>query len=377
VFDYAIIGAGINGTALAWFLTRRGYKVALFDREGIAAGGSGAAGAFISPKISKSGPLKEISDAAFEFSLDFYRKHFPEYLREAPLLHLAKHDDDAARIRAFKRDTSLHVSEPSEAQRAILQSEARSAEGLYLQRSGLVDAQGVCRALCRDAAFFSEAVSTPEYYEELWHINDHQARHIIFAIGAYTPLLKLPYLKLRGVWGHRIDIRTTTQLPHHLHHYLSIAATQEGKTAIGATHNVHYHPETSTEPYDLEAGRAELLEKAAHTIALENVEITADYTGLRSGSNDYLPIIGPLVDADATLKALPDLLHGAHYTREAFRNYPHCSMINGTGGYGFVLAPYLAYQLSENLHSGMSIDSRLMCVRFFERWVKRGHSGKA
>ncbi len=377
MFDFAIIGAGINGSALAWFLTRQGYSVALFDREGIAAGGSGAAGAFISPKFSKSGPLKEISDAAFDFSLDFYERHFPEYLREAPLLHLAKHDDDAARIEAFKRDTPLHVSEPSEALRATLQSEARSAAGLYLQRSGLVDAQGVCRALCKDAHFFCEAVDSPEYREGLWQVNAHQARHIIFAIGAYTPLLKLSYLKLRGVWGHRIDITTTTQLPHHLHHYLSVAATQDGKTAIGATHNVHYHPETATEAYDLEAGRAELLEKAGHTIALENVEITADYTGLRSGSNDYLPIIGSLVDADATLQALPDLLHGAQYGREAFRYYPNCSMINGTGGYGFVLAPYLAYQLAQHLHSGMSIDSRLMSVRFFERWVKRGHSGKA
>ena len=39
VFDVAIIGAGINGCASAYFLAKAGLSVAIFDKEGIASGG--------------------------------------------------------------------------------------------------------------------------------------------------------------------------------------------------------------------------------------------------------------------------------------------------------------------------------------------------
>ena len=46
IYDTAIIGAGINGCSCAYFLREAGQNVVLIDREGIASGGSGAAGAF-------------------------------------------------------------------------------------------------------------------------------------------------------------------------------------------------------------------------------------------------------------------------------------------------------------------------------------------
>ncbi|MEA1920224.1 MAG: FAD-dependent oxidoreductase, partial [Campylobacterota bacterium] len=107
MFDVAIIGAGINGAALAYFLSQQGKKVAIFDGGGIASGGSGAAGAFISPKIAKGGDLKAISDEAFDFSLDFYKQNFTEYITIAPLLHLSKHIDENDKVRHFKEHTSL------------------------------------------------------------------------------------------------------------------------------------------------------------------------------------------------------------------------------------------------------------------------------
>ena len=80
VYDVAVIGAGINGCSVAYFLAKSGKRVALFDKEGIAAGGSGAAGAFISPKFSKGGELKELMEKSYLFSLDFYSQNFPSYV---------------------------------------------------------------------------------------------------------------------------------------------------------------------------------------------------------------------------------------------------------------------------------------------------------
>ncbi len=371
MFDYAIIGAGINGCALAHFLTQAGKSVALFDRGGIASGGSGAAGAFVSPKISKSGLLKELHDAAFAFSMDFYQNHFPECIKTAPLLHLAKHRDENEKVAYFKAHTPLHVSEPDEALMAMLRPTCKDYEALYLDRSGVVDAKDVCKALSKEATFFQKEVRNLTCNDGKWSVEGLTCKHVVLATGAYESVLKLPYIKLRGVWGHRIDIATRTDIACNIHQQVSIAATCKGKTAIGATHNVHYHPQKNMEPYDIEAGRAELLEKANMTLALEAVEVLADYTGLRSGSNDYVPLLGSLVDDKATLQKLPNLVKGEPYPREAYAYHPHLSIINGTGGYGFVFGPWLAHCLAENLLHVTPIDARLDSTRFFDRHNKK------
>lgn len=374
MFDIAIIGAGINGCALAYFLTQAGKRVIVFDGGGIASGGSGAAGAFISPKIAKGGDLKAISDEAFSFSLDFYNQHFPQHITNAPLLHLSKHLDENEKVRHFKAHTSLHVSDPSEEQLERLDVTCKDFEGLYLEQSAVVDAKAMCEALIGDTTFINTNVTSLTCKEDYYDVLSYQARQVIFATGAYKKVLDLPYIAHRGVWGHRIDIATSTQIPFNIHQYVSISASHEGKAAIGATHNVHYHPQKNTQPYDIQAGREELLTKATMTIALEDVTVLRDYTGLRSGSNDYLPLIGPLVDAKTTLAKLPNLMQGSSYQRGEFVYYPNAYMINGTGGYGFVLAPYLARALSRYICDNIELDTRLNPTRFFERWVKKSLS---
>ena len=371
LFDVAIIGAGINGASMAYELTCHGKKVALFDMNGVASGGSGAAGAFISPKFTRKGELQELLEEAFTYSLAFYTKNFPHLLRRAPLLHIAKDEKDAENIRYFKEQTSLTMLETPKELLENLTREAKEMESVCIE-GGIVDAAATCHALAKNAQFYKEKITSLYFDDGMWILNDtYSAKHVVLATGAYEPLLDEPYKDVRGIWGHRIDVATPTCHEFSLHQFVSIAPSREGVIAIGATHNVHYHPQKNSEPYDYEAGRSELLAKASKTLQLEDVEVLKDYVGLRSGSTDYLPLLGDVVIAKETLKLPPKELMVKKPDFKAFTYYPNLSMINGNGGYGFVLAPYLAKIVKDKILHDKEIPLRMQSARSFVRWAKR------
>lgn len=361
MYDIAIIGAGINGCSIAHEFKNDKKSVLILDKEGIAAGGSGAAGAFISPKFSKAGELKELLDVAFKYSFDFYKDNFNHIFTQAQLLHLAQDESAAQILHTYKEQTDLELLEVA--------GEQREYVSIY---AGIVDAAQMCEAMAKFAKFVKEEVDSLVYEDGHWIINEtYSAKEVVLATGAYASLIKEPYIQLRGVWGHRIDIKTTTTNPYSVHQFVSISPSSNGTLAIGATHNVHYHPETSLEPYDLESGREELLEKASRTMNLENIEVIKDYTGLRSGSFDYMPMLGSLVLSKETLQNKNIRFKVKHADYEEYDYYPNLYMINGSGGYGFVLAPYLAKILKAHIVSGKKISDRLSPARFFARWAKK------
>lgn len=338
-YDVIIVGAGINGCTAAYYLSQAGLNVALVDKTGIAAGGSGAAGAFISPKFHKQGPLKELMDVAYVEAMTFYSTVLASQTLLKPLFHISQDD---------------------------------SEEPIYLEHSAIVDARSACESLAHGIDFYLLDVQSPTYHDNQWHCGDLQSTYLVLTIGAYPKILPIDYVGLRGIWGHRIDVTTSTDVPHIYHQFVSISPTlKEGVVAIGATHDVHYSPFDSSATYDIESGRTLLLENAAKTLKLNNIKILKDYMGLRSGSNDYMPMLGSLVDAEATLALHPHLQHGKAVDPKEFVYYPKAIMINGSGGYGFVLAPYLAKRLKEYLVDEIAMDETLSPSRYFPRWAKR------
>jgi len=362
LYDVAVIGAGINGCSVAYELVSQGKKVVVFDMEGVASGGSGAAGAFISPKFSKAGELKEIIHDAFVYSMKFYEKNFPHLFTKVPLIHIAQDEKNDEILKYYKQNTPLKLHKVKES----FNNETVSID------AGIVNAQAMCNAMCKSAKFVKSKVNSLMYDDGMWIIDDvYSAKTVVMATGAYEQVIKEPYIQLRGIWGHRIDVKTTTENKNSIHQFVSISPSYDGVLAIGATHNVHYHPQTSEEPYDIEQGRAELLDKASKTINLENVEVIGDYMGLRSGSFDYMPLLGSLVISKETLAGGDINFKTKKPNYEEYTYYPNLYIINGNGGYGFVLAPYLARILSQNILAGKKISDRISPARFFARWAKK------
>ncbi len=365
MYDIAIVGAGINGCLVAYQLSTLAQNVIVFDKEGIAAGGSGAAGAFLSPKFAKNGELKELLNSSLDIALDFYTTHFPQHIERYNLLHIAKDEKDADHLLFCKEHDSLELLDNPPF--------TPEDEYIYTPKSAIVDAQSMCEALLEGIEYKTESIDTLEYVQDCWILNKHyKAKKVIFATGAYQHnFYEQPYKNIRGIWGHRIDVSTSTKNDISIHQFVSISPTKGNKLSIGATHNVHYHPQTSKEAYDYDAGRLELLEKANRTLQLEDVKVLKDYVGLRSGSVDYMPLVGRIVDVKGSLEKLTRReLEQKHPDFSKLVYHDNMFMINGSAGYGYVLAPYLAQTLAKAIVDNGEISAELLPARFFYRWAK-------
>jgi len=361
MYDVVIIGAGINGCSLAYKLHNLNQKVLVIEQEEIASGGSGAAGAFINPKISKSGELKELIEKSYLYAMSFYKENFPQHTNLAPLLHISKYEDENEKIEYFKEHTNLKTSKVPQETLNHLKDSVKEFACVYLEDNAIVEAKDICIEMLKDIDFKKLHVET---LQDL-HVENIKAKNIVLCTGAYDEIVKEPYIKLRRIFGQRCDVESSTFMEATIHHELSVSATKKnGRISLGASHYLNQD--------DLplkEQGALNLIEIAKNSLVLENIKIHSSYCGMRSGSNDYLPILGQLVDAKKSLKADSSALKG---NKKASLEYiPNLYMINGVGGYGFVLAPYLAELMSEFLVNEKELPQFLEPKRFYYRWAKK------
>jgi len=363
IFDYAIIGAGISGSTLAHFLSVAGKRVALIDKAGIAGGASGAAGAFLAPKVAKGGYLLELVNKSFIYSLDFYEKFAPELLTKHGLLHSASQDFEKSRFTHFAQKNSDLLSEPKLF--AELKEEFYK-EALFFNDGALLESKELCEKLSSSATFIDEEIKEFSF-DGHWLLNKHlKAKAVIVATG-YESILNEEAIKIRPILGQRCDVISSTKVPYNLHSGVSVSSTKKnGEITIGATHHREY-----TEVKATKEDNIELLSSASKLVDLQDVEVKKSFVGVRAGSFDYLPLLGKVVDSSKTLLEYPSLLDNYKAKVDELIYYPNLYMVNGVGGRGFVLAPYLAKVLSEHLLHNSNLDKELLPTRFFYRWCKK------
>jgi tRNA 5-methylaminomethyl-2-thiouridine biosynthesis bifunctional protein len=80
-------------------------------------------------------------------------------------------------------------------------------------------------AMAEGIDFYPIKVEKLIHNEGFVAVGELRAKHLVLAIGAYPKLLPIDYVGLRGIWGHRIDIETSTHIPCILHHHVSISPT--------------------------------------------------------------------------------------------------------------------------------------------------------
>jgi len=371
-YDTIVVGAGIAGCCSAYMLQEKGQKVLLVDRSTVAAsGGSGAAGAFVSPKIGKGSALQTLTNEAFMFAKDFYSKNFPKDFYQTGVIRIPKDEDDANKFSVYEEFNSSQYSWVSKEKLEQI-GVNNSKDSFLFEDAGVCDAPKMCESILSKIAFKQFEVDSINQYNETWILANSKgetisSKNIILATGYENNIFEMKYMGIRGTWGSRGDYYSKLNLTVSMHKSISISANIDGLVKIGATHNKSKTPCKVCNGNPLEG----LFSTATQMVDTSDFKIKEIFCGMRSGSKDYFPLVGKVIDVEFMLKTYPNLLKGAKPPLEHIKNIYIC---NGLGGRGFVFAPLMAKLLAEHIVDKEPIDIRVDPDRLFLKWCRK-HRG--
>lgn len=376
-YDYIIIGAGIAGCSLSYFLKKESKSVLLIDKnKDVAFGASGAAGAFLSPLLGKSNNFKTLVTEALKFSTNIYKKEFSQFLDNCGTCRIPKNRDEDNKFQSYIPFMDFEFE--------------KFEDGYFFKVGSTIKPYEICKALSSDVEkFFDYEVYKIEQKDDFWIINNEiKANKLFLATGADISLISEPYFDIRAVWGQKIDVKTSTKVEINYHKECSLSKSNNGIVSIGATHN-RFSEDMSDSSYNLKLKNIneinhnektlqimkndtkELLEKANSIKKLEDVEVLDVKIGARASSVDYFAMVGLLVDSKKSFEKYPHIKNGTHIKNENLEVIKNLYTLNGVGGRGFVLSLYLAHNLVESILRYKKLDDNITNYRLFSRWAKR------
>lgn len=382
-YDYIIIGAGIAGCSIAHFLSKYSKSILLIDRNcDLAQGASGAAGAFLSPLLGKDNKFKDLVNEALKFSTKFYKENIPEEINNCGVVRIPKNDEDRVKFESYKPYMDFSYKE--------------EGEGYFFEIGSQVNVYGICSFLAKNVEkAFNYEVNYIRKNGNSWLIsNDYETENLILSTGADIELIDEEYFKIRAVWGQKIEVYTTSTISKNYHKECSLSSSKlieeknKNRVAIGATHhrlncdvelcnlciqgaNIN---KTSSHSYSIDTlnkDTQKLLSLANDIKKLEDVEVCDVKVGARASSLDYFPMVGKLIDSKKTIEKFPHLKNGSFIKDEMLTNIDNLFVLNGVGGRGFVLSPYLAKNLVEHIINNSNLSKDITTHRLFKRWVKK------
>lgn len=376
MYDFLIIGAGSAGCSIAHFLQQNGKKVAVMDREGIGAGASGAAGAFLSPLPGKQNPYNTFVNDALDFSMDFYQKLLPEALDKKGVLRVAA---DNFKQEKLKNNAVAYDYFDAEKLQNISKN-FREIDGYFYENAAVLDPLKICNKLLEGCDFYTRDVRELTFENGFYILEDIKAKNIILAQGVSNSLVEIPYMQISPIFGLRVDVKTTTNIPCNIHKSISVSTNkQDGTVSIGATQERHDSSKmeclTTCDKCAFYVNSEEvqiktLLNQADELIELENLEVVKVYKGARASIKSYFPVIGKIVDYEKSLQIYPSIKNGTKIPINSLLYYPNLYVINALGSRGFVFGPYLAKILSENIINDTQIPKELSTQKLFYKMAR-------
>ncbi len=370
MYDYVIVGAGISGCSVAYELNKYSDNILLIDfHDDVGKGASGVAGAFLSPLLGKPNELKNLITTSLKYSTKFYKKNISKFINNCGTIRIPKNKRDEEKFKSYIPFMDFKYT--------------KKEDGYFFEKSSVVDSFNICKVLSKKSEkLLNYKVKKIRFIDNTWIIDDKiQTKYLILTTGANIKLIDEAYFNIRAVWGQRIDISTTTVVKQNYHKNCSVSQSSRidknrYKVSIGATHHRLEGKAKELCPQCInlcvkKEDTNSLISMANDIIKLENIKVLKELAGARASSVDYFPMVGELIDSRQTLEEFPYLKNGTNVKDERFTKYKNLYVLNGVGGRGFVLAPFLAKKLIDFIIHKKEIQNNLTVNRLFKRWVKK------
>ncbi|WP_373000086.1 NAD(P)/FAD-dependent oxidoreductase [Sulfurimonas sp.] len=380
IYDFLIIGAGSAGCSTAYFLQKSGKKVAIIDREGIAGGASGVAGAFLSPLPGKKNSYNNFVNEALKFSIRFYEELIPNAINKKGVLRVPNNNFSKEKLE--NNDIEYEYFNSKDLQ--DISTNFKDIDGYFYKNAAVIEPLSICNKMVEGCDFYKQDIDKLVFKDGMYYIEDIKAKNIILAQGVSNSLVKHPYMKISPIFGLRVDVKTTTKIPFNIHKSISISTNKnDGTVAIGATHERHDSSQLECTTtcdkcifyVDNEKNQVEsLLNKTKELITLKNLEVIKTYKGARATIKSYFPVIGKIVDYESSLKKHPSIKNGTKIAQDSLEYYPNIYIINALGSRGFVFGPYLAKILSENILNETPIPKEISTQKLFYKTARKEKS---
>jgi len=350
VYDFLIVGAGVAGCVLALKLQNLNQKVLLLDKKGVLEGGSGAAGAFLSPKLGKNYPLDNLINHSLKLSIDYFLTNYPECIVKKGVLMLPKKskggEEKLDEYLPFVKTNYKKIDSGTLLKEKI--------EGLFFEDGAIIDVKRFKNKVLENIEFMKG-----EYGKDELHI---ESKNVVFCTGCET---NPPYLNITPVYGYRFELAAKKEIPFNINGEFSVSATRgEGSFALGAT---HYR---SKEEFMVSNGSS-LLKKAREMLDFD-FEVIESLSGARATSVDHFPVLGGVVDIERAKKLDNRYLHSKRWDDSKLEFEKGGFVLNGLGARGFVYAPYCVDVLIEYMLCAKPIPRELDATRLLFRHFRKG-----
>jgi glycine oxidase len=318
-----IVGAGVIGLAIGRALARAGLDVQIFDRREVAREATWAAAGMLAA-AAESEPGNETFFALARASRERWRQFADElqvetdfdlHYREGTTLVAAQSDAEKAQLRATVQYLRT-LDEPARLVKEPHQIEPELADNvqlaLFSPYDGQVDTRALGRALhqslIRNGGQVHEHASVDDVVVDAGRVigvrlgdETVSADHIVLASGAWCdfPSLRGVVPEIHPVKGQLLAFQAE---PGRIKHIVwgqgvYVVPRKDGRIILGATMEDAGF-DVSVDPATIQAQRA----KAARVLPfLDTLDVCDAWSGLRPGSPDGLPVMGPSAIKGLTL----------------------------------------------------------------------------
>jgi len=312
--DVAIVGGGVIGCAIAYQLSKMGINCTVFEKNRLASGASGATAGMIGPIWH----IDQTPDSYFQLgmrSLEIFPNLVkeleeagidPEFQQTGAVKVLFDEIDDAVLLDNLKWQKELGIGvrwiDRKELNNREPEITGKAVGGVFSPRDGSIVGVSFVNALAHAATrlgarFFEDVevmgleINKDKVIGIRTHTGIYHADHTIICAGPWSGIVQrwLPYLiPVRPIKGQRIVLRKSGFLPKST--VQGIVPQKDGSVLSAATREEGYFDQVVT-------GEAisQMVVKAKEVFPiLHDAAFVSASAGIRPGTPDGMPILGPL-----------------------------------------------------------------------------------